>query len=114
MRPSEVFKNSESLLEQTLELEGWLLSGNETCIQESETTSDHKLRLPHKITQRALIDHVPAYLGGKWLYSGYCSVVGRLSFVNNQLFIRPNTLTFKNLESEIYIIKFQESGQQNC
>jgi hypothetical protein len=77
-----------------------LVSGNVTVLVDGGCSSDHQstnaIRLPHELVQVALLDNVPAYLGGSNLYDDDATVQGMLEAVTlcgeEVLMLRPRSI----------------------
>jgi hypothetical protein len=106
MHPSDVIKNKNALQGQEIELHGWLCSGNETFVQESESASDMKIWLPHPLVVEAMLDVVPVLVGGPWLYFGGCTVTGTLTDVGGRPVMQPAAIVYSISDDERYAVSF--------
>ncbi len=110
MNIGAVFENSSNLINTSITIEGWLFSGESTFVASERDAASNEssiLNVSHEI-QELLLDCVPVYVGGKYLYHDECEITGVLrGNIDGSLTIEPVILKVCRGPDETFTIEVE-------
>ncbi len=103
-----IIASAPDQLGKEIHLSGTLFSGESTFVTDGDPQSSFQVALPFPLVQDALLDSVPVYLGGQFLYVDSCSITGILRQTETspyQFILYPSRIEIAR-DGDVFVVDF--------